>query len=200
MGELVDETGEQAEGQQQQRLGSRICPAPPARRPSGPGSQLPRPLRGGAGASGWSQPAPGSGPGPAGRTAHHNPMDPFPRQKAGLFRPRVPRRIPRQIPDTVLAYRLEVSRTGRGRRVIAGRQSGRNPAQVSAGLREIASAGSGSRHEPFELPALRRSPGRTRVSPLRGSRAEGCYQRCRWRSRAASGSGLPCQRRCSAAR
>ena len=33
--------------------------------------------------------------------AHHNPMDPFPRQKAGLFRPRVPRRVPRQIPDSV---------------------------------------------------------------------------------------------------
>jgi hypothetical protein len=33
--------------------------------------------------------------------AHHNPMDPFPRQKAGLFRPRVPRRAPRQIPDSV---------------------------------------------------------------------------------------------------
>ena len=33
--------------------------------------------------------------------AHHNPMDPFPRQKAGLFRPRVPRRAPKQIPDSV---------------------------------------------------------------------------------------------------
>ena len=33
--------------------------------------------------------------------AHHNPMDPFPRQKAGLFRPRVPRRVPKQIPDAV---------------------------------------------------------------------------------------------------
>jgi integrase len=32
--------------------------------------------------------------------AHHNPMDPFPRQRAGLFRPRVPQRIPRQIPDS----------------------------------------------------------------------------------------------------
>ena len=31
--------------------------------------------------------------------AHRSPMDPFPRQKAGLFRPRVPRRLPRQIPD-----------------------------------------------------------------------------------------------------
>ena len=38
---------------------------------------------------------------PGRANAHHNPMDPFPRQKAGLFRPRVPRRIPRQIPDTV---------------------------------------------------------------------------------------------------
>ncbi len=33
--------------------------------------------------------------------AHRNPMDLFPRQKAGLFRPRVPRRVPRQIPDSV---------------------------------------------------------------------------------------------------
>lgn len=33
--------------------------------------------------------------------AHHNPADPFPRQKAGLFRPRVPRRVPKQIPDAV---------------------------------------------------------------------------------------------------
>ena len=32
--------------------------------------------------------------------AHHNPMDPFPRQRSGLFRPRVPQRIPRQIPDS----------------------------------------------------------------------------------------------------
>jgi integrase len=33
--------------------------------------------------------------------AHHNPMDPFPKQKSGLFRPRVPQRVPRQIPDAV---------------------------------------------------------------------------------------------------
>ena len=39
---------------------------------------------------------------PGRANAHHNPMDPFPRQKAGLFRPRVPRRVPRQIPDSVL--------------------------------------------------------------------------------------------------
>jgi site-specific recombinase XerC len=38
---------------------------------------------------------------PGRANAHHNPMDPFPRQKAGLFRPRVPRRVPRQIPDSV---------------------------------------------------------------------------------------------------
>ena len=38
---------------------------------------------------------------PGRANAHHNPMDPFPRQKAGLFRPRVPRHIPRQIPDRV---------------------------------------------------------------------------------------------------
>jgi integrase len=33
--------------------------------------------------------------------AHHNPLDPFPKQKSGLFRPRVPQRVPRQIPDAV---------------------------------------------------------------------------------------------------
>jgi site-specific recombinase XerC len=36
----------------------------------------------------------------AGRAhAHHNPMDPFRGERAGLFRPRVTQRIPRQIPD-----------------------------------------------------------------------------------------------------
>lgn len=33
--------------------------------------------------------------------AHHNPMDQFPRQRSGLYRPRQPQRIPRQIPDEV---------------------------------------------------------------------------------------------------
>jgi integrase len=38
----------------------------------------------------------------AGRAhAHHNPLDPFPRRKSGLFRPRVPKTVPRQIPDSV---------------------------------------------------------------------------------------------------
>ena len=38
--------------------------------------------------------------GRAGRPgAHRNPMDPFPRGRAGLFRPRVPQRAPRSIPD-----------------------------------------------------------------------------------------------------
>jgi site-specific recombinase XerD len=33
------------------------------------------------------------------RAAHHNPMDPFPRGQSGLFRPRLPQRAPRSIPD-----------------------------------------------------------------------------------------------------
>jgi site-specific recombinase XerD len=38
--------------------------------------------------------------GRAGRPgAHRNPVDPFPRGRAGLFRPRVPQRAPRSIPD-----------------------------------------------------------------------------------------------------
>jgi site-specific recombinase XerD len=42
-------------------------------------------------------PFPQARPGRA--NAHHNPMDLFGGQKAGLFRPGVPRRVPRHIPD-----------------------------------------------------------------------------------------------------
>jgi integrase len=31
--------------------------------------------------------------------AHHNPMEPYRRERAGLYRPRVPARIPRSVPD-----------------------------------------------------------------------------------------------------
>jgi site-specific recombinase XerD len=31
--------------------------------------------------------------------AHHNPMEPFPHERTGLYRPRVPGRIPRSVPD-----------------------------------------------------------------------------------------------------
>jgi integrase len=33
------------------------------------------------------------------RHAHHNPMKPFRNKRAGLYRPRLPKRVPRQIPD-----------------------------------------------------------------------------------------------------
>ena len=52
----------------------------------------------------------------AGRAhAHHNPLDPFPRQRSGLFRPRVPQRVPRQIPDAVwfAPVSLEAAEPGR---------------------------------------------------------------------------------------
>jgi hypothetical protein len=35
--------------------------------------------------------------------AHHNPMEQFEPQRVGLYRPRQPRRIPRQIPDELFA-------------------------------------------------------------------------------------------------
>jgi integrase len=36
----------------------------------------------------------------AGRAnAHHNPMEPFRKERAGLYRPRVPSRVPRSVPD-----------------------------------------------------------------------------------------------------
>ncbi|MEG8184634.1 tyrosine-type recombinase/integrase [Nocardia terpenica] len=33
------------------------------------------------------------------RHAHHNPMEPFRDERSGLYRPRVPKRVPRSIPD-----------------------------------------------------------------------------------------------------
>jgi site-specific recombinase XerD len=51
--------------------------------------------------------------------AHHNPMDPFPRQKAGLFRPRVPQRVPRQIPDAAFNELFARLRSHRDRALVA---------------------------------------------------------------------------------
>ena len=34
-----------------------------------------------------------------GANAHHNPMEPYRNERAGLYRPRVPKRLPRSIPD-----------------------------------------------------------------------------------------------------
>jgi hypothetical protein len=58
--------------------------------------------------------------------AHHNPMDPFPKQKAGLFRPRVPQRVPRQIPDAVFNELFARLRSHRDR---AWSRSGSRPAR-----------------------------------------------------------------------
>src|SRR5258708_2010780 len=50
-----------------------------------------------AGAGPLVNPFPLARAGPA--HAHHNPMEPFAGQRAGLFRPRPAQRVPRQIPD-----------------------------------------------------------------------------------------------------
>jgi site-specific recombinase XerD len=51
--------------------------------------------------------------------AHHNPMDPFPRQRAGLFRPKVPQRVPKQIPDAVFNELFARLRSHRDRALVA---------------------------------------------------------------------------------
>ena len=51
--------------------------------------------------------------------AHHNPMDPFPKQKAGLFRPKVPQRVPKQIPDAVFNELFTRLRSHRDRALVA---------------------------------------------------------------------------------
>ena len=51
--------------------------------------------------------------------AHHNPMDPFPKRKAGLFRPRVPQGVPRQIPDSIFNELFARLASNRDRALVA---------------------------------------------------------------------------------
>jgi hypothetical protein len=51
--------------------------------------------------------------------AHHNPLDPFAKQKSGLFRPRVPRRVPRQVPDAAFNELFARLASNRDRALVA---------------------------------------------------------------------------------
>ena len=51
--------------------------------------------------------------------AHHNPMDPFAAQRAGLFRPRAPRRFPRHIPDEKFSELFAALGSDRDRALVA---------------------------------------------------------------------------------
>jgi|ERR1035441_6875684 site-specific recombinase XerD len=51
--------------------------------------------------------------------AHHNPMEPFRDERAGLFRPKVPVRVPRQIPDEVFNELFAKLRSDRDRALVA---------------------------------------------------------------------------------
>lgn len=51
--------------------------------------------------------------------AHHNPMDPFLPQKSGLYRPKVPRRVPKQIPDAVFNEVFARLHSNRDRALVA---------------------------------------------------------------------------------
>jgi site-specific recombinase XerD len=56
----------------------------------------------------------------AGRAhAHHNPLDPFRKQRSGLYRPVVPRRVPKQIPDAVFNELFAVLGSNRDRVLVA---------------------------------------------------------------------------------
>jgi integrase len=56
----------------------------------------------------------------AGRpNAHHNPMDPFRNERAGRYRPVVPRRIPRRIPDELFSGLFAALGSDRDRALLA---------------------------------------------------------------------------------
>jgi site-specific recombinase XerD len=51
--------------------------------------------------------------------AHHNPLDPFPPRRRGLFRPKVPVLIPKQIPDAVFNELFRQLPSNRDRALVA---------------------------------------------------------------------------------
>jgi site-specific recombinase XerC len=51
--------------------------------------------------------------------AHHNPMDPFRQERAGLFRPRMTRRVPRAIPDRMFDELFASLPSNRDRALVA---------------------------------------------------------------------------------
>ncbi|WP_045876466.1 site-specific integrase [Pseudofrankia sp. DC12] len=51
--------------------------------------------------------------------AHHNPMEPFGRERAGLYRPRGARRVPKQIPDGMFDELFARLRSDRDRALLA---------------------------------------------------------------------------------
>jgi site-specific recombinase XerC len=50
---------------------------------------------------------------------HHNPMDPFRPERAGLYRPKLARRLPRQIPDEMFTKVFAELRSDRDRALVA---------------------------------------------------------------------------------
>jgi site-specific recombinase XerD len=88
--------------------------------------------------------------------AHHNPMEPFRDERSGLYRPRVPKRVPRSIPDDefneIFAHlpshrdralvAFYVSTGARASELLSARQGGADPgrqliAVVRKGTREV---------------------------------------------------------------
>jgi len=51
--------------------------------------------------------------------AHHNPMDPFRGERAGLYRPKLVQRVPRQIPDELFNQVFAALRSDRDRALVA---------------------------------------------------------------------------------
>jgi integrase len=98
---------------------------------------------------------------PGRANAHHNPMEPFRKERAGLYRPPVPSRVPRSVPDeecneifaqlpshrdrALVAF--YVSTSARASELLSATQGGADPGRQ---LITVIRKGSG---EPQELPA-----------------------------------------------
>ena len=106
----------------------------------------------------------------AGRAnAHHNPMEPYRDQLAGLYRPRVPKRVPRSIPDEEFNEIFARLGSNRDRALVA--------FYVSTGAlaSELLSV-TRNRADPGRqvIAVVRKGPARCRNCPHRPTRSSGC--------------------------
>lgn len=121
--------------------------------------------------------------------AHHNPMEPHAKERAGLYRPTVPKRVPRSVPDDEFNQIFARLPSHRDRALVA--------FYVSTGARASEGCCRPPRAAPTQVVSRSRwsarALGRCRSFRPRRTRSSGCGSiSWRWRMRSPTGDGCLC--------
>jgi hypothetical protein len=126
--------------------------------------------------------------------AHHNPMEPHRNQRTGLYRPTVPQRIPRSIPDEQFNEIFARLPSHRDRALVA--------FYVSTGARAselLSTTRGGVDPDRQVITVVRKAAGSCRSCPPPPTRSYGCGSTSSsWRTRCRVGGGSRCGGRCAA--